>query len=142
MGLIKDDIINAFNTEFGFIKNKFELIDLLDNNSPMNYDIIKNLWLPSDNYNIVWHPGVYIFIGNNSVYRVGVSIHNSRARVLEHLKNSTTKNGYCIWDIDKYQDKSILLFNVKNKADNYWLLALEMFLEKKFKPKIPAARNG
>lgn len=139
---IKQQIIEAFESEFDFVKDKFELIDLLCNNSPMDYKTIEYLKLPSEDYNIVWHPGVYAFIGNNSLYRVGVSMRNSRARVMQHLDACTEKNGYCIWDIDEYADKSILLFNVKNESDRHWLLALEAFIESSFQPKIKAGRIG
>lgn len=139
---LKQQIIDAFESEFGFVKEKFELIDLLANNSPMDYETIEYLKLPSDNYNIVWHPGVYAFIGNNELYRVGVSMRNSRARVMEHLDAETSKDGYCVRDIDNYPDKSILLFNVKDKSDRHWLLALEAYLETKYQPKIKAGRIG
>lgn len=139
---LKQQIIEAFESEFSFIKDKFELIELLENNSPMDYKTIEALKLPSNNYNIVWHPGVYTFIGNNELYRVGVSMLNSRARVMQHLSEATSKGGYGIWDINKYADKSILLFNVKKQKDRHWLLALEAFLETKFHPKIKAGRIG
>lgn len=139
---LRQQIIDAFASEFGFVKDKFLLIDLLANNSPMDYETIQYLKLPSDDYNIVWHPGVYAFIGNNELYRVGVSMRNSRARVMEHLAAETSMDGHCVWDIDQYSDKSILLFNVKNPVDRHWLLALEAFLETKFQPKIKAGRIG
>lgn len=139
---IKQEVINAFESEFEFIKDKFELIELLENNSAMDFKTIEYLKLPSKDNNIVWHPGVYVFIGNNELYRVGVSMRNSRSRVMEHLKAETSKDGYCIWDINKYQDKSILLFNVKDVSDKHFLLALEAFLETKFQPKIKAGRIG
>lgn len=139
---IRQKIIYAFELEFGFIKDKFEIIDLLAKNSPMDYKTIEYLKLPTEDYNIVCHPGVYTFIGNNSLYRVGVSMRNSRARVMEHLEACTSKNGYCVWDIDNFSDKSITLFNVKNKSDSHWLLALEAFIEMKFEPKIKAGRIG
>lgn len=139
---IKHQIIEAFETEFYFIKDKIEVMDMLDNNTPMDYETFDYLRLPSYDYNIIWHPGVYVFIGNNSVYRVGVSLRNSRARVMEHLDVGTQKDGHNIWDIDKYDDKSILLFNVKNKLDKHWLPALEIYLEEKFKPLISASRIG
>lgn len=82
---IKAYLINAFLQEFSFIKDKFEIIDLLADGCSMDYDKIQYLKLPSENYIIVWHPGVYALIGNNFLYRVGVSMHNSRARVMEHL---------------------------------------------------------
>lgn len=140
--LIKLQLIDAFKKEFSFIQNKFELIDLLADNTPIDYKTIQCLKLPSGDDNIVWHPGVYAFIGNNFLYRVGVSMQNSRARVMEHLKDWTSKDGHCIWDINKFEDKSILLFNVRNKSDRHWLLALEAFLEIKFNPLIKASRIG
>jgi len=140
--MMKKQVIAAFESEFFFIKDKFEILDLLENSCPMDSETIEYLKLPTDDYNIVWHPGVYLFIGNNSVYRVGVSLTNSRWRVMQHLDACTSANGYCIWDIDKYEDKSILLINVKEKTDSHWLLALELFLENKFAPHIPAKRKG
>lgn len=138
----RQQLIDAFEQEFTFIKDRFEIIDLLANDTPMDYETIQYLKLPSDDFNIVWHPGVYAFIGNNSLYRVGVSMHNSRARVMQHLDAWTAKDGYCVWDIDKFEDKSILLFNVKSKSDRHWLLALEAFFESKFSPLIKAGRIG
>lgn len=108
----------------------------------MDYKTIESLKLPNEKNNIVWHPGVYIFIGNNQVYRVGVSLSNSRKRVMEHLDVCTSGNGFSIWDINKYSDKSILLFNVKNKDDRHWLLALEAYFEKILSPLIKARRIG
>ena len=142
MCMIKEKIISAFKNEFHFIQDKFEILDLLANNSEMDYDTIEDLRLPSDDYNIVWHPGVYLFLGNNSLYRVGVSLRNSRARVMEHLENCTSGNGCAIWDIDKYEDRSILLFNVKEKKDRHWLLAIELYFEENLSPLIKARRKG
>ena len=139
---IKEQLIEAFEKEFGFIKDKFVLMDLLSDDSPMNYKTIEYLKLPSEEYNIIWHPGVYAFLGYNSLYRVGVSMRNSRKRVIEHLNVNTHKDGYSIWDINEASDKSILLFNVKDKADRHWLLALEAFIETRFNPKIKAGRIG
>lgn len=139
---IKELLMSAFENEFGFIKDKFEVMDLLALSSPMDYETIERLKLPSDENNVVWHPGVYVFIGNNSIYRVGVSMMNSRGRVMQHLEAWTAKDGHCIWDIDKHDDKSILLFNVKDKADRHWLLSLEAFFETRFNPLIKAGRIG
>ena len=139
---MKQTLIEEFKKEFGFLESKIEIMDLLENNSPMDYKTIEYLKLPTEENNIVWHPGVYAFIGNNQLYRVGVSMRNSRSRVMEHLDANTNKNGFSIWDINKYDDKSILLFNVKNKEDRHWLLAIEAYFETKFKPNIRAGRIG
>jgi hypothetical protein len=139
---IKEEILSAFKSEFSFIEDKFEILDLLGNNEAIDYDTIEMLKLPSDDYNIVWHPGVYMFLGNDSVYRVGVSMNNSRYRVMQHLEAGTSANGFCVWDIDKYADKSILLINVKERVNRHWLLAIEAYLEFKFEPHIKAKRVG
>jgi hypothetical protein len=102
----------------------------------MDAKTINALKLPSADCNIVWHPGVYLFIGNNTLYRVGVSLNNSRERVMQHLDACTRKDGYGIWDINKFEDKSILLFNVKKKEYRHWLLSLEAYIEINFEPKI------
>ena len=140
--VIQHQLLKAFEQEFGFLKDKFEIMNLLGDNSPMEYKTIECLKLPSSENNIVWHPGVYVFIGNNSIYRVGVSMNNSRWRVMQHLEAWTSKDGHCIWDIDDFDDKSIMLFNVKNKLDRHWLLALEAFFETRFRPLIRAGRIG
>jgi hypothetical protein len=140
--MIKEQIITAFKHEFHFVQDKFEIIDLLGNESPMDYHIIDGLKLPNDNYNIVWHPGVYLFLGNGFVYRVGVSMINGRARVMEHLDACTSTDNCGIWDINNFDDKSILLFTIKNKNDRHWLLALEAYLEEKFTPLIRSRRIG
>ncbi|MEN3943332.1 hypothetical protein WJU23_18675 [Prosthecobacter sp. SYSU 5D2] len=139
---LKVKILEAFESEFGFMNDKFEIMDLLSNNSSMDYEIIDGLKLPSEVNNIVWHPGVYFFIGNDSLYRVGVSMNNSRARVMQHLDACTMNSEHGIWDIDKFDDKAILLINVKNKIDRHWLLAIEAFFEINFHPKIRAGRIG
>lgn len=139
---MKNQVIDAFRKEFKQLADKFEIMDLLEDNSPMDYETIRTIFLPSNDNNIVWHPGVYVFIGDGKVFKVGVSLRNSRARVLQHLKVSTKKNEYCIWDINEFDDKSILLFNVKEFKDRHWLLALEAYLEQFFSPKIPSGRIG
>lgn len=139
---IKEEIMRLFEEEFGFLKDKFEIMDLLANGSPLDYKTIEYLKLPSDENNIVWHPGVYLFIGNNSVYRVGVSVRNSRSRVMEHIANETSQGDYCVLDIDQFEDKAILLFNVKDKEHKHWLLSLETFFERSLKPLIKAKRIG
>jgi hypothetical protein len=139
---IKQQIIEAFYKEFGFIKEKFEIMELAMSNEKIDYDALNDIKLPSIENNIVWHPGVYVFSGNNEVYRIGVSLKNSRSRVMEHWINGTSKDGFCVCDIDNFDDRSILLINVKKADEKYWLLALEAYLELKFKPKIWASRIG
>lgn len=139
---MKQKIIDAFYKEFSFVKDKFKLIELLANNTPIDYETIESLKFQSEGYHIIEHPGVYTFCGNNELFRVGVSMRNSHERVMKHLYEGTRKDGFCVWDIDDYDDKSILLINVKDKSDIHWLLALEAFLELNFQPKIRAGRIG
>ncbi len=139
---VHHQVISAFQEEFSFIKDKFEIMNLLPKGVHMNEKEIEEIKLPSPENNMVWHPGVYVFIANDKVYRVGVSINNSRARVLQHLKACTHYNSHQVWHLNKHEDRAILLFNVKNSSDRHWLLALEVFLETKFLPLIPAKRKG
>lgn len=61
---------------------------------------------------------------------------------MQYLEACTGKDGNCVWDIDKYPDKSILLINVREESDKHWLLSIEAFIETKFQPKIKAGRIG
>lgn len=140
---IKDQVIASFYKEFGSIAKKFEIMDLLADGSPMDYEVIRDLQLPKNKPNCIWCPGVYVFIGNNKVYRVGRSIKNSRGRVMQHLKDRTEFGTHGVWDINDYTDKSILLFNVRaRELDLHWVAALEIFLEERYKPLMPAQRRG
>jgi hypothetical protein len=135
-------VIESFEMEFNFIKDRFVVLDLLKNHRPMTLEAIRDLKLTINGDDMVWHPGVYVFIGGDAVYRVGRSLDNSRKRVLEHLTDKTSHQGVGVWDINDKPDKAILLFNLKNKEDIHWLAALEIFLESKFNPKIPSGRLG
>jgi hypothetical protein len=54
--MIKDDIILSFKSEFRFLQDKFEIINLLENWSEMGYETIGGLKLLSDEYNMVGIP--------------------------------------------------------------------------------------
>jgi hypothetical protein len=138
---IKEIIKEEFYNTFSNLKDEIEIMDLMEHCKFGGLEI-RDLKLPSIEYDIVWHPGVYMFIGNNSLYRVGVSMENSRKRVLQHLEDWTNNGTHSIWDIDNYEDKSVLLFNVKNIDKKYWLLAIEAFFEMNFSPLIKAKRIG
>lgn len=138
----KEEVIKAFKDEFGAVAEKFVIMDLLEDGTLMEYKAITEVRLPSKEYNRVFYPGVYVFIGNDTVYRVGVSMRNSRERVRQHINAQRTIGVTSIMDIDQFSDRSILLFNVDNPEDRHWLLALEVFLEKKFEPLIRSKRVG
>lgn len=140
-------IISAFEQEFEPLAHKFEIIKLVENNfkvKDLTLEVIEFLKLPSDDYNIVWHPGVYVFFGNGKPYRIGRHLINSRHRVMQHLDACTSDGTDTVWDIKNHADGEILLFNVKEQKDYHWVAALEIFLETRFKSDlvIPAKRQG
>lgn len=139
-----EDIIEAFETQFYPIRDKFEILKLLDGKRKLDDQEIRNLALPSTTFNIIWHPGVYVFFGNGKPYRVGRHLSNSRLRVLQHLSTGTGNENAKVWDIENAPDREIILFNVKDKEDYHWVAAVEIYLEKFLKKEllIPAKRQG
>jgi hypothetical protein len=135
------EIIQFFKREFSPIQSKFEIIKILKGHK-LDYEYIKNVQKPSENNNIIWHPGVYVFYGNKKVYRVGRHLSNSRYRVLHHIKINTKNNNHKISDLLKYKDAEIILFNVKNKDDAHWVAAVEIYLEKVLSPLIKSGKTG
>ena len=136
---MKNQIISALRNEFGEVEKKFVQTDLLENGRKMDYDYN---FLKATNSSVLSNPGVYLFIGNKTVYRVGKSSRNCINRVREHLDAWTQADGYCIWDIADYHDKPILLLNIKDPKDAHWVLSVEAFLETHFEPLIKAKRVG
>ncbi len=139
-----EEIIALFEKEFKHQLHLFEVIKLLENTRPLDIKTIEHIALPSEAYNRVWYPGVYVFFGYGSPYRVGRHLANSRFRVIQHLKASTGNANANVWDIQQADDREILLFNVKDRNDYHWVAALEIFLENALKQqlKIPAKRQG
>jgi len=134
-----------FQEEFRQIANKFTVLDLQLNRDGIKKELseLSKEVLPSKKENLIWHPGVYVFIGGDNVYKVGSSLNNSRKRALEHFRDNTKKDGISIHDIYQHPDARILLFNIINpKEDSHWILTLEAFLEKKLDPKIRSGRIG
>lgn len=136
-----NDIIVEFKKEFEPIIEKFEIIKVLDGNK-IDYNFIYDLKKPSDDNNLIWHPGVYVFYGNGKVYRVGRHLTNSRLRVLQHIKYNSQNKEYKISDLNKFEDAEIILFNVKDQKDKHWVAAVEIFLEILLQPLIKAGRLG
>ena len=131
-----DDIIEVFKTEFKPIINKFEIIKVL-NGKPLT---LKNVL--DAKYNFIYHPGVYVFFGNNRVWRVGRHLTNSRKRATEHIVANTHTKDYSIKDLESIPDAEIILFNVIKEKDNHWVAAVEIFLERELNPLIPSGRKG
>jgi hypothetical protein len=103
----------------------------------------------------VWHPGVYVWIKDNRVIKVGRHLENSRKRALEHLNygpDNTTLQSFKGWDNDRavslfeFDDPDqtiLLLFNVVyRETDFHWPAAVEIFLEETLKPALRARRTG
>lgn len=142
---MKETVENYFHEEFQQLADKFKVLVLQLFRDGIKKEIseLSKEALPSKEENLIWYPGVYVFIGGDSVYKVGCSMNNSRKRALEHFTDNTQKNCIPIHDIYQHPDASILLFNIKNpQEDSHWILALEAFLEKKLDPKIRSGRIG
>ena len=134
-------VIEIFEQEFAPIRNKFEIIKVLEGHK-LESDFIRKVKKPPENEDIIWHPGVYVFYGNGHVYRVGRHLTNSRMRVLQHINDNTRNNNYQINDLKNYKDTEIILFNVINKEDKHWVAAVEIYLEKELEPLIKSGRTG
>lgn len=94
------------------------------------------------NQNFIYYPGVYVFYGDNKVWKVGRHLTNSRMRAIQHIDVNTGNKENRIKELEKIADAEIILFNVKNMEDNHWVAAVEIFLERKLKPIIPSKRTG
>lgn len=136
----KQEILDAFDEEFKSVKDKYCVFDILKEISINDTEAMRTFKYPSEEHNAVPNAGVYVFIGDEKVYRVGKA-KNSRARVLSHLKEGTGQNRIFVNDIGTKSNPSILFFNILNSKDSHWNLALEAYLEKTFNPLIPAKRR-
>ncbi len=131
-----DEIIKVFKTEFKPIIDKFEIIKVLNGKSFTRKNV-----LDAQN-NFIYYPGVYVFYGNNQTWKVGRHLNNSRMRAIQHIDANTHNKDYSIKELEKVSDAEIILFNVKKRKDNHWVAAVEIFLERKLKLKIPSKRTG
>ncbi len=138
-----ESIIKEFEKEFGFLRDKFTIIKLLSEGTNERR-VLKDKEIREVKLDYVYHPGVYVFYGNGSPYRVGRHFDNTRLRVLEHIRDNTNKGEYSISQLNEFDDREIILFNLIKPEDKHWAAALEVFLEDKLKPelKIPAKRQG
>lgn len=90
----------------------------------------------------VWHPGVYVWINENRVIKVGRHLENSRKRALEHIRDNTNFEEYQMVDLRDREDVVLLLFNLIEPSDFHWAAAVEMHLETVLKPAIRSKRLG
>ena len=138
-----DSIIKLFEDEFSSIKEKFTIIKLLsdgtDEKRVLDYKEIHDVEL-----DYVHNPGVYVFYGNDSPYRVGRHLTNTRLRVMQHIKENTGDKKFNIKQLDNFDDREVILFNLIQSKNKHWAAALEIFLEESLKDdlKIPAQRQG
>lgn len=146
-----EEIILEFEREFFPIKTKFEVIRVLKGGNNFTEEKIRNAvhYIKTDEdkeYNMIWHPGVYLFFGDGKPYRIGRHLENARQRAIEHFRDNTTNSETkdSIFDLKRFRDTELILFSLKNRYDAHWAAAVEIYLERKFKEdlKIPAKREG
>jgi hypothetical protein len=90
----------------------------------------------------VWHPGVYVWIKDNRVIKVGRHLENSRKRALEHLRDNTQFEEFQMVDYRDWEDALLLLFNLIEPSNSHWVAAAEMYLETVLEPAIRSKRLG
>ena len=122
------------SVEFGKINEKFQILKI---------NIAK---ARQDRTSGAAAPGVYIFLKDEQVIKVGRSLTNSRKRALEHI-DANTGGEMALLEGD--ESAQIILFNLMNTNDTndlHWVCALEVFLEIKLKKekrlKFFSARTG
>ncbi len=130
------EIIEVFRNEFQSVLNKFVIIQVLRGKLFTSKNIVE----AKDN--LIWHPGVYVFYGNERVWKVGRHLTNSRKRANQHIIDNTCTEKYRIKDLEKITDAELILFNIIKQEDYHWVAAVEIYLEEKLKPLIPSKRTG
>jgi len=136
-----EEVVKQFKNEFNPILKKFKIIKVL-NGQKMDSKLISEAKYIFKNKNIIAHPGVYVFYGNDNVYRIGRHLINSRLRVLQHIKDNTRNKDHKITDIKNHKDAEIILFNVIDRNDAHWVAAVEIYLERVLNPLIKSKRTG
>lgn len=122
-------IKDMVSDEFGPINEKFQMLTI-------NLAVARQ-----DNTPGAAMPGVYLFLKDEQVIKIGRSLTNSRKRALEHIVANT---GGEMALLEGDESAQIILFNVISPDNLHWVCALEVFLEIKLKNelKIRAARTG
>lgn len=122
-----DTIKNLFRSEFGGIADKFQIHDLRLIDAPFD----KTLGAAS--------PGVYVFMNDLNVIKVGRHLQNSRKRALEHIAANT---GSKMASLKNDEAVRLVLFNINNLKDLHWVFALEVYFEQNLQPVVRSARLG
>ena len=122
---------------------KFKVIKLLSDNSDEKR-VLESEEIRKIKLDHVHNPGVYVFYGNGSPYRVGRHLTNTRKRVMQHYNENTGNENFNIRQLNDFEDREVILFNLIDLKDMHWAAALEIFLEDRLKRdlKIPAKRQG
>ncbi|MBA7697001.1 hypothetical protein ES703_105659 [subsurface metagenome] len=121
------DIYFIFTTEFSNVADRFIIKQLTFEQAETSYD-------PD-----VARGGVYVWWKDDRVYKVGRSLENSRKRALEHIRDNT---GEKMAGLKNDPGTRLILFNIKNKGNLHWVIALEDFFEQKLEPVIQVKRRG
>lgn len=120
-------VIDCFKDEFKSLENKFDIIELT------------GATIRSISDSRIINPGVYVFIKDDEVWRVGRSMKNARWRALQHFQDNTAGK---MQKLDGDANATVLLFTIPEPKNEHWILALEKFFEDKLNPDIPPGRNG
>ncbi|WP_273566523.1 hypothetical protein [Maribacter halichondriae] len=123
------EIINTFETEFKSISQKFVIIE----------EYLEDL--AASKVDFIYNPGVYIFLFDNEVIKVGRHLTNSRKRALEHIRDNTENEDFEMSKMVGNKKSKVILLNVKDVNDKHWVAAFEIFLEEKLNPKIRSKRH-
>lgn len=117
-----------FRAEFGTLTEKFTVIDLTREEAR------------ASNSRRVANSGVYVWWNPEfNAIKIGKSFDDSRARALKHFRDDTAGRFVKLAD---HPLTRLFLFNASNPADKHWVAALEIFLEHRLSPAIPARRIG
>ncbi len=125
--MLLNEILVRIRREFGALTDKFEVYDL-----PL-------ATIPKDKTAGAANPGVYVYLSDDGVVKVGRHLTNSRKRAYEHIGANT---GGTMKALLEDPSVRIALFNVASVADLHWVCALEVFLERNLSPAIRSARLG
>jgi hypothetical protein len=116
------DINQIVRSEFGFIADKFETVQFCAGQKPS----VEN----------PYRPGVYVFLMNGRIWKVGKHNSNAYKRCLEHFEDDTGSNiNKGMKQFQRDENMQIMLFLLKNESDLHWIYALECYLEMYFRKK-------
>ena len=127
-----ENIVQRVETEFGSKAGLFDPI------------LVRMDRRKGDEFDATKRAGVYVYICEpDTCLKVGKSHLNASKRALEHcIDNTKSKDGTILMADHLDSDKTyMLVFALKDKS-KHWVLALEYYLEKTLKPRIPSKRNG